>query len=249
MQMGFILVLSNSEIANNAALRPLADFPTKCHSSTLILSFLPDWLDPVEQDHHPATTNTTAHASPYIPFSSLGINPRSMTLPHTPGPYHPASTSIATRYHNTTPSPSFTSTIKHAVLHNVLRYKLHLHTLVEFNEAGKIVYIRDLVDLRDLWEGLVPFGRETAWIGRRLGGVALAGLGRLFLGTTAAASNSKPSREVESDGEEGLGSDISESEIQMRGSGMTARNSLGLDMDCVGTAPDVDSGGEGLGGP
>lgn len=67
-------------------------------------------------------------------------------------------------------------------MNNLLRLELHLHTIVEFNEAGKIVYVRDLIDLRDLWEGVVPFGRTTAWIGRRLGGVVIAGLGKLFFG-------------------------------------------------------------------
>lgn len=171
-----------------------------------------------------------------------------MTLPHTPGAYHPASSSVATRYHETNPSPSLTSTIKHAVLHNVLRYKLHLHTLVEFNEAGKIVYIRDLVDLRDLWEGLVPFGRETAWIGRRLGGVALAGLGKLFLGTPRASEASKGNQPPDSDDEEGFGTDTSDGSSELKGLGMTTSNSLGLDVDRVGTAPDVDSGGEGMAG-
>lgn len=171
-----------------------------------------------------------------------------MTLPHTPGTYHPASSSVATRYHETNPSPSLTSTIKHAVLHNVLRYKLHLHTLVEFNEAGKIVYIRDLVDLRDLWEGLVPFGRETAWIGRRLGGVALAGLGKLFLGTPRGSEASKGNQPRDSDDEEGFGTDTSDGSSELKGLGMTTSNSLGLDVDRVGTAPDVDSGGEGMAG-
>lgn len=59
-----------------------------------------------------------------------------------------------------------------------LQFRLHLHTLVEFNEAGKIVYVRDVMDLRDIWESVVPFGRFTGWVARRLAGVAVAGFGR-----------------------------------------------------------------------
>ena len=90
----------------------------------------------------------------------------------------------------------------------------------------------------------MPFGRETAWIGRRLGGVALAGLGKLFLGTPGAASTSKTGQPPESDDEEGFGTDRS-GEDELMGLGMTTSNSLGLDVDRLGTAPDVDSGGEG----
>jgi hypothetical protein len=106
-----------------------------------------------------------------------------------------------------------------------------LHTLVEFNEAGKIVYIRDLVDLRDLWEGVVPFGRETAWIGRRLGGLALAGMGRLVFGSTSGAGQVERRANLE-DGPEGREADGNRV------------NSLGLDVGTLASAPDVDSGGE-----
>jgi hypothetical protein len=105
-----------------------------------------------------------------------------------------------------------------------------LHTLVEFNEAGKIVYIRDLVDLRDLWEGVVPFGRETAWIGRRLGGLALAGTGRLVFGSTTGSG--QPGQRDDTDY---AGNDDADG---------NRVDSLGLDVGTLASAPDVDSGGE-----
>lgn len=66
----------------------------------------------------------------------------------------------------------------------LLHFQLHVHTLVELNEEGKICYIRDMVDLRDAWEGLIPFGigRTVGWIGRRVLGGAVAGLGVMFGG-------------------------------------------------------------------
>jgi hypothetical protein len=256
---------------------PPSSFPLLCLSqpkayvtkprahSTMILSLLPDWLDPVEQDqqHYPSTTTATAHGSPYLPFGALpvnvGVGGRGISLPHTPGgggykhyghqhqqQHRPHSTSTVTRYNETSPTPtSLTKTIRHAVLHNVLRYKIHLHTLVEFNDAGKIVYVRDLIDLRDLWEGIVPFGRETAWVGRRLGGLGLAGLGKLFLsGKTAKERDERMGdRDKEGDDED----DDEEGEDEDDVDYGQPSNSLGLDMNRTDTAPDVDSGGEGLG--
>jgi hypothetical protein len=61
---------------------------------------------------------------------------------------------------------------------------LHVTTIVHFNEAGKITYIRDSIDVRDLVESLIPFGfgRGLGWIGRRLAGFAVAGAGGLWSG-------------------------------------------------------------------
>jgi hypothetical protein len=168
-------------------------------------------------------------------------------------------TTTTTRYHETNPAPGLASTLKKTFLHNVLRYKLHLHTIVEFNEAGKIVYIRDLVDLRDLLEGLIPFGRETGWIGRRLGGIALAGIGRLVFGPTKSEEQEDEAREKREREEEGMRRKMELDLILSRsvsGHGSMLRmgegrmiNSLGLDvdMDASPNAPDVDSGGEGRG--
>lgn len=36
------------------------------------------------------------------------------------------------------------------------------------------------MDLRDIWEGFVPFGRLTGWVARRIFGVGLAALGRVI---------------------------------------------------------------------
>lgn len=191
--------------------------------STLFLSLLPDWLDPVEQDRQVQTTSNTAHGSP---FNSFG------NLPYTA--YNGRSESIITQFRETKPSPPILASTRHALLHHLLRYKLHLHTLVEFNEAGKIVYIRDLVDLRDLWEGVVPFGRETAWIGRRLGGLALAGMGRLAFGSTSGSG-----QVGRRDDTEYAGSDREEREVDG-----DRVDSLGLDVGTLASAPDVDSGGE-----
>jgi hypothetical protein len=191
-------------------------------SSTLFLSLLPDWLDPIEHDRQLQTTSNTAHGSP---FNSFG------NLPYTTPAYNGRSESLITQFRETKPSPPILASTRHALLHHLLRYKLHLHTLVEFNEAGKIVYIRDLVDLRDLWEGVVPFGRETAWIGRRLGGLALAGMGRLVFGSTSGAGQVERSANLE-DGPEGR---------EVDGDRV---DSLGLDVGTLASAPDVDSGGE-----
>jgi hypothetical protein len=61
---------------------------------------------------------------------------------------------------------------------------LHVTTIVHFNEAGKITYIRDSIDVRDLVESLIPFGfgRGLGWISRRLAGFAFAGAGGLWSG-------------------------------------------------------------------
>lgn len=96
------------------------------------------------------------------------------------------------------------------------------------------MYIRDLVDLRDLWEGVVPFGRETAWIGRRLGGLALAGMGRLAFGSTSGSGQIG-----RRDDTEYAGNDREERELDG-----DRVDSLGLDVGTLASAPDVDSGGE-----
>lgn len=217
-----------------------------------------------------ATYNATAAAAP------------------TDGPVEPAE------------SAPTTSTLSKSILHNILRFHLHLHTIVEFNEAGKIVYIRDLVDLRDLWEGIVPFGRPMAWIGRRVVGVLVASIGRFAFGSYSPGEDSEeeerpvtpihqpsarqhpewsttrppwytahhpqhyarhgPSASTDSDPFldhhhhhhpfHPFRPMNDPPDCEMSTPGFGGGNSLGLDVEAeheAATAPDIDSGGEGLG--
>lgn len=79
---------------------------------------------------------------------------------------------------HTKPQPNIFRGLIQTAATSCLQFRLHVHTLVEFNESGKIVYVRDVMDLRDIWESVVPFGRFTGWVARRLAGVAVAGFGR-----------------------------------------------------------------------
>ncbi|KAJ9093212.1 hypothetical protein QFC21_006529 [Naganishia friedmannii] len=83
------------------------------------------------------------------------------------------------------PAPQNSSTLLpvaaiQKALATLLTFQLRVRTFVEFNEQGRVGYVRDLVDVRDVWEAVVPFGRGAGWVGRRVCGVLVAGLGRVF---------------------------------------------------------------------
>jgi hypothetical protein len=99
---------------------------------------------------------------------------------HLSPPYRPT-------YRHAAPPTSIPSAIFQALTASFLRHSVRVTTVVHFNEAGKITYIRDSVDVRDLVESLIPlgFGRGLGWVGRRLAGFALAGAGGLWSGARA----------------------------------------------------------------
>ncbi len=116
-----------------------------------------------------SAANPTAPSSPYF-FTNASQS-------HEVPSYHPT-------YRHAAPPTSIPSAIFQALTASFLRHSFRVTTVVHFNEAGKITYIRDSVDVRDLVESLIPFGlgRGLGWVGRRLAGFALAGAGGLWSG-------------------------------------------------------------------
>ncbi|KAJ9102015.1 hypothetical protein QFC19_004940 [Naganishia cerealis] len=146
---------------------------------TMTLKLLPSLLPPtfteedlvVEEFASHRATSASAFTSPAPSTAHL----------------HSLSPSIRLRLRTRTrpaPVPVEGSSLPLAVIQkclaSLLTYRLRLRTFVEFNEQGRVCYIRDMVDVRDAWESLVPFGRAAGWIGRRVCGVVVAGLGRVF---------------------------------------------------------------------
>ena len=111
-----------------------------------------------------------------MPVSSAITSPNA-SISHSHNHLPPLFVELQTRTHRPTPQRSLPVAAIQYMLSSVLRYRLRIRTFVEFNEAGKITYIRDVIDLRDAFEAVVPFGRNIGWVGRRIGGVVLAGLG------------------------------------------------------------------------
>lgn len=58
-----------------------------------------------------------------------------------------------------------------------LRWRLPMSTLVEFNEVGRAVRVRDQVDVRDLIEAVVPFAKTLNGLSRRVAGFVCGALG------------------------------------------------------------------------
>ncbi|WWC69071.1 uncharacterized protein I206_103007 [Kwoniella pini CBS 10737] len=50
-----------------------------------------------------------------------------------------------------------------------LDWDLRVNTMVQFNEVGKATHIRDVVDIRDLIEFIVPFAKRLRWITKLIG--------------------------------------------------------------------------------
>lgn len=146
--------------------------------STMTLDLLPAMLPP---------TSTESSGPHHVPSSTSVYTSPSASLSHG----HNLPVLIAALQTKTQP-PAPPTSLPYAALQtwlaSVLRYRLRVRTFVEFNEAGKVSYIRDVVDLRDAWEAVVPFGRAASWVGRRMGGVLLAGVG----GIVSSPSTSTP---------------------------------------------------------
>lgn len=148
--------------------------------STMTLDLLPAMLPPASAEFsgpHKVPSSTSVYTSPAASLSH-GHN-----LP----------VLIAALQTKTQP-PIAPTSLPYAALQtwlaSVLRYRLRVRTFVEFNEAGKVSYIRDVVDLRDAWEAVVPFGRAASWVGRRMGGVLLAGVGGIVSSPSTSTSTS-----------------------------------------------------------
>jgi hypothetical protein len=141
-----------------------AIIPSLTSYSTMTLDLLPSIL--------PSSPETETR----MPASSTVTSPNS-SISHAHSLLPPLFTALQTKTHRPAPQTSLPVAAVQTLLSSVLRYRLRIRTFVEFNEAGKVSYIRDVVDLRDAWEAVVPFGRAIGWVGRRVGGVMLAGVG------------------------------------------------------------------------
>ncbi|EIW66354.1 hypothetical protein TREMEDRAFT_65632 [Tremella mesenterica DSM 1558] len=63
----------------------------------------------------------------------------------------------------------------------LLRWQLPMSTLVEFNEMGRAVRLRDNVDIRDLVEAVVPLAKTFSTLSRRLTGLLTGTIGNCVL--------------------------------------------------------------------
>ncbi|KAJ9111769.1 hypothetical protein QFC22_006428 [Naganishia vaughanmartiniae] len=178
-----------------------------CHTGiidhTITLKLLPSLLGTATE---PSQTPSPDDGYPFLPTSAQYPDPNAagfstLTSPAPSTSYLPSHYTINAQQHpllrlrtrtRPVPVPSHqnSSTLLpiaaiQKALATMLTFQLRVKTFVEFNEQGRVVYVRDLVDVRDVWEAVVPFGREAGWVGRRVCGVLLAGLGRVF-GTTSS---------------------------------------------------------------
>lgn len=147
--------------------------------STMTLDILPSILPPA-----PETEGR-------MPISSAITSPNA-SISHGHSHLPPLHVELQTRTHCPAPQRSLPVAAIQYMLSSVLRYRLRVRTFVEFNEAGKITYIRDVVDVRDAFEAVVPFGRNISWVGRRVGGVVLAGLGAVVSSPTPRNPSTRP---------------------------------------------------------
>jgi hypothetical protein len=144
----------------------------------MTLDLLPSMLPPSAEPAHPYSA-TSVYTSPAPSLSHGHSLPHLLSALQTKTQLPPAA------------PPSLPYAALSTFLASVLRYRLRVRTFIEFNEAGKVSYIRDVVDLRDAWEAVVPFGRTTSWVARRLGGVLLSTVGVI------ASSVSQPTSVVD----------------------------------------------------
>lgn len=126
-----------------------------------------------------------------LPISSTITSPNA-SISHGNSHLPPLHVELQTRTHRPAPQRSLPVAAIQNMLSSVLRYRLRIRTFVEFNEAGKITYIRDVVDLRDAFEAVVPFGRNIGWVGRRVSGVVLAGIGAVVSSPTPTNPLTRP---------------------------------------------------------
>ncbi|WWC60703.1 uncharacterized protein I303_103279 [Kwoniella dejecticola CBS 10117] len=76
-----------------------------------------------------------------------------------------------------------------------LDWDLRVNTIVQFNEVGKATHLRDVVDIRDLVEFVVPFAKRLRWITKSIG-IFTSIIGAIILAILEDHKESKPKSTV-----------------------------------------------------